>query len=202
MKLLFLIFVSAAAFLTSGCATTEVTPTGVKVITQSEYERILEKNSQSSRRYQGFYNTLQVEATILNSTMTQAQLEQNARLFLWNREKMDEETKKAKERNDKQTDVFLSFYTPERKNDNLNKTQSNWKIFLDVDGKRYDGKVTKIKSILSEVQGLYPYHNRFSTPYTVTFPVPVKTIEGTPIRFTVTGSVDFVVLDYQPTTVK
>lgn len=202
MKFLFPILVSAAVIFTTGCATTEVTPTGVSVITQSEYERILEKYTESSRRYQGFYNTLQVEATLLNTPMTKAQLEQNARLFLWNREKMDEETKKAQDRNEKQTDVFLSFYTPERKNDNLNKSQSNWKVFLDVDGKRYDGKVTKIKSILSEVQGLYPYHNRFSTPYTVTFPVPVKVIEGKPIRFTVTGSVDFVVLDYQPATLQ
>lgn len=196
MKIFILLLTSV--LIIAGCATTEVTPTGVKVITQFEYERVLSKFSETSTKYQGFYNTLQVEATLLTSVMSQAQLEQNARLFLWNQEKMSEETKKANEKLDKQTDVFLSFFTPERKNDNLNKTQTNWRVFLDVDGKRYEGKVTKIKSILSEIQGLYPYHTRFSTPYNIVFPVSVKSIEQKPIRFTVTGSVDFAVLEYKP----
>jgi len=196
MKNVFLFFLLCGFI--SSCATSEVTPTGVKVVTQSEYERILEKYTTSSIKYQGLYNTLQVEGTLVTTTMAQAQLEQTARLYIWDQPKMDEEKKKSQELSAKQTTVFVSFYTPERKNDNLHKNMTMWKLFLDVDGKRYEGKASKIKLLFSEVQAIYPYHNRFSTPYNIVFPIPVKDIESKTIRFTVTGSVDNAVLEFTP----
>ena len=64
-----------------------------------------------------------------------------------------------------------------------------WKIFLDVDGQRYEGKATKNKATLSEVQVMYPYHNRWSVPYIVTFPVATATVENKPATLTFTGAV-------------
>lgn len=89
----------------------------------------------------------------------------------------------------KQTEVFVSFYTPEKKHDDLHKNQTLWKIFLDAGGKRYEGKAQKVKLLTSEVQGLYPFHNRFATPYTITFPVPTTALDGKEAKLTITGSV-------------
>lgn len=182
----------------TACASYEVTPSGHTVKTTGEYIPVIEKNSDKIRRYSGFYNTLDMEATLIRSEVAQAQLEQSALLYQWDENKFAEEKKKFEARLSKESEVFLSFYTPERKNDTLYKPDSIWKLFLDVDGKRYEGKATKIKLPLIEIEGLYPYHNRFYTPYSVVFPVPMRSIEGKPVKLTVTGAVGSAVLNFSP----
>lgn len=119
----------------------------------------------------------------------QAQLEYSATLYQWDEKKFLEEKGKMESRLSKESEIFMSFFTPERKNDDLSKKNTMWKIFLDVDGKRYEGKATKIKLQLAEIEALYPYHNRFYTPYTVVFPIAMKSIERRPLEVTVTGVV-------------
>lgn len=178
------------------CASHTVTPEGITVISATEYERIVEKNTQNTERYQGLYNTLNVTGTFLTAKMTQAQLEQSARLYLWNKEKFEKESRERLGKLEQKTQFFVSFFTPERKNDNLSKSKSIWKVFLDVGGKRYEGKVEKIKQLTAEIQSHYPYHTRWNTPYMITFDVPVRTIESLPADLTLTGSVDQAVLKF------
>jgi len=84
-----------------------------------------------------------------------------------------------------------------RKHDDFHKNQTLWKIFLDVDGKRHEGKTKKIKLLTEELQGIYQFHNRFSTPYSVVFPVPMKQIEAAKeVKITVTGPVGSATLEY------
>lgn len=180
----------------SSCATQVMTSEGVKVISQGEYERIIEANTREDQLYKGIYNTLRVSGVVLNSEVSHAQVEQSARLYLWNLEKFNAETKKKDEDLTKQAEFFISFYTPERKHDNLNRNKTLWKMFLDVDGKRFEGTATKIKLLTNEVQGIYPNHTRFSTPYILVFPVSMKAIEGKPMKVTITGTVDQVVLNF------
>ncbi|MGZ3818786.1 MAG: hypothetical protein ACXVCA_19290, partial [Bdellovibrio sp.] len=123
-------------------------------------------------------------------------LEKSVDLYQWDEKKLAEEKGKVENRLNNETEIFLSFFTPNRKDDNLSKPNSIWKIFLDVNGKRYEGKATKIKLSLSEIESLYPYHNRFYTPYSVTFPVSVRSIEGQPMKFTITGAVDSATLEF------
>ncbi|UOF01100.1 hypothetical protein [Bdellovibrio reynosensis] len=183
----------------SACATNyEVTPSGHTIKTTGDYASVIDKNSDKVRRYSGFYNTLEMEGTVLNSAVSQAQLEQGAMLYQWDEKKFAEEKAKVEDRLSKQTDFFLSFYTPERKNDDLSKPNTMWKVFLDVEGRRYEGKVTKLKLQLAEIEGLYPYHNRFYSPYSVVFPVTMRSIEGKPLKLTVTGAVGSGVLEFNP----
>lgn len=194
MKYLLLAFLFLSA-----CATNyEVTPAGHTIKTAGDYASVIEKNSDKVRRYSGFYNTLEMEGTVLNSAVSQAQLEQASMLYQWDEKKFADEKAKVEDRLSKQTDFFLSFYTPERKNDDLSKPNTMWKVFLDVEGRRYEGKVTKIKLQLAEIEGLYPYHNRFYSPYSVTFPVTMRSIEGKPLKLTVTGAVGSGVLEFNP----
>lgn len=160
------------------------------------YLDIVEKYSDKIRKYSGFYNTVDIEATVLNSKMALAQLQRQKELSQWDDVRLKEETGKFDERLNKEAEFFLSFFTPEKKNDDLSKPKSMWKIFLDVDGKRYEGKATKIKLQLAEIEVLYPYHNRFYTPYSIIFPVPMKSIDGKPMQLTLTGPVDSVTLNF------
>lgn len=191
MKFAFVLFLALTA-----CSSYQVTPAGRTVRTGTDYETVVEKNSDKIRRYSGFYNTLDMEATLLNSEVAAAQLDQSAMLYQWDEKKYNEEKAKFENRLSKQTEVFLSFFTPERKNDELYKANTMWKIFLDVDGKRYEGKATKVKLQLAEIQALYPFHNRFYTPYSVVFPVPMRSLEGKAMMMTVTGPVGSGVLEF------
>lgn len=192
-------YLLSLCFLLSACASTyEVTPAGHTIKTKDDYMEVIEKYSDQVRQYSGFYNTLDFQATLLNSTVAQAQLAQSSMLYQWDEKRFTEEKGKYENRLSKETEVFLSFYTPERKNDDLFKDSTIWKIFLDVDGRRYEGKAKKIKLQLAEIEGLYPYHNRFYTPYSVIFPVPVRSIEGKPMKMTITGAVGSGVLNFQP----
>ena len=189
MKYFILIIASALSFLTASCATRDTTSTGLNVMSESAYQSIVDEYSDSTERYSGLYNTITMRSTILNSKVAHAQLDQNARLFLWDKAKYDDESKKVDQKLNKESEIFLSFYTPTRKHDNLNRSKTLWKIFLDVDGKRYEGKATKIKLLTTELQSIYPYHNSFSTPYSLIFPVPMKTIEKSNAKLTITGPV-------------
>lgn len=183
----------------TACATNyEVTPAGHTIKTTGDYPSVIEKNTDKVRRYSGFYNTIEMEGTVINSAVAQAQLEQGQMLYQWDANKLAEEKAKIEDKLSKQTDFFLSFYTPERKNDDLSKASTNWKVFLDVGDRRYEGKVTKIKLSLAEIEGLYPYHNRFYTPYNITFPVTMRSIEGKPLKLTVTGAVGSGFLEFKP----
>ncbi|WII72889.1 hypothetical protein QJS83_03265 [Bdellovibrio sp. 22V] len=182
----------------SACASYEVTPSGRTIKTADDYMKVIERYSDSERRYSGFYNTLDIEATLLNSKIAQAQLEQNQMLYQWDDARFNEKKAEYETRLSRETELFLSFYTPDRKNDDLSKTNTMWKIFLDVDGRRYEGKAKKIKLQLAEIEGMYPYHNRFYTPYSVIFPVPMRTIENKPIKVTVTGVIGSGTLEFNP----
>lgn len=183
-------------FLFAGCATHEVTPDSRIINRNNDYEAILEKYTDKARRYSGFYNTLDIEATLISSKVAKAQIEKSVELYQWDEKRIAEEKGKFESRLNNETEIFLSFFTPERKNDNLSKPNSIWKIFLDVGGKRYEGKATKIKLSLSEIESLYPYHNRFYTPYSVTFPLSVRSTEGKPMKLTITGAVGSASLNF------
>lgn len=193
MKYLFILFLFLNA-----CASNKIIADPTAANVSSDYMDIVEKYSDKARRYSGFYNTLDIEATIVNSTVAQAQLTLKKSLSQWDESKINDEKLKLENKLNKETELFLSFFTPERRNNDLLKTNTMWKLFLDVEGRRYEGKVTKIKNELVEVQALYPYHNRFYTPYTVTFPVPLKSIENKAVKFTITSAVGSATLNFNP----
>ena len=182
--------------LSSGCATRETTSAGLQVATQSESEKVIDRFTDRIESYNGLYNTLQATATLHNTPVTIALLDQNARVFQWDQGKFDSQKLLSEEKQNKETEFFLSFFTPEKKHDDLNKNPSIWKIFLDVNGRRYEGKVQKIKLQTIELQGLYSFHNRFSTPYQVVFPVSVRLIENYNSKLTLTGPVGSATLNF------
>lgn len=172
-----------------GCASTGTNPNGVPVISQDEYESRVDQYTKRTETYHGLINTLHLSATLINSQVAEAQLMQKARLYQWDQATFDKEKQNAATELNKVTQVFVSLYTPERKHDDLHKNQTLWKIFLDGNARRWEGKATKIKLLTNEVQALYPDHTRFATPYIITFPVPVTSIEAEKLKLTLTGSV-------------
>ncbi len=177
------------SLITSSCVTRLTTPEGIPDVSLSDYDSLIDKKSQKIQIYDGLYNQLTVQATWLDSEVTEAGLSHNARLYQWTQEKYREEKTKVISRHTEKTEFFVSLYTPERKHNDLSKKNTAWKIFLDVDGKRYEGIATRVKNLFSETQVMYPYHNKWSTPYIVTFPVATSLIERKSATLTLTGAI-------------
>lgn len=189
----------SALLLLSACASSTITNrAGISLMSQSAYEDVVDKWTDNIEDYNGLNNTVTVFATLLGSEMTMAQVDQNARLFQWDQITYDNEKKLAENRMAQETKVFVSFYSPERKWDDLYKSKTLWKVFLDANGQRYEGKVTKLKLLTREIQGLYHYHTSFATPYTITFPVGARSLDGHPVKLVFTGAIGSVTLNFGP----
>ncbi|MES3036589.1 MAG: hypothetical protein V4736_01660 [Bdellovibrionota bacterium] len=161
-----------------------------------DYSEVVEANTQRKEEYSGLYNTVTAGATLLRTEVIRATIDHRAGIYQWDENTYRLEMQKAIDQSLIETQMFVSFYTPERKHDDLNKPTTVWKIFLDVGGKRFEGTAKKIKLITSEVKSMYPIHNQFSTPYMVTFPISTKQVDDVPVKFTVTGPVGSLSLDF------
>lgn len=184
-----LLKLTLSMLLFTSCATRLSTPQGIPDIPISEYEELVETNTKKTEVYDGLHNKLTVQATILDTKLTEAFLSHSARLSQWSEQKYKEEKGKRIGKNAENTEFFVSFFTPERKHQDLSSAKNVWKIFLDVNGQRYEGKATKIKQLLSEVQAMYPHHNRWSVPYTISFPVATSLSENKNAKLILTGAI-------------
>ncbi len=163
---------------------------------ESEYYAQIEKNSQNKIVYDGLVNVLNASATLMSTETIMAQVDHNARIFQYSPSQYNTERGTAQSNLAKQTEIFLSLFIPERKFDDLAKRTTRWKIFLDVNGQRYEPKVVKVKSIYAEVQSLYPNHTRWSTPYKLIFPVPTSLSETSKAKLTLTGPLASTVIEF------
>lgn len=186
----------AIGFLLSACATRLATPPGIPEISISTYEKNVQEKTKKMEIYDGLYNKLTVQATWLDSLVTESSLSHSARIAQWDEMKYREERGKRVSKHADTTEFFVSLYTPERRHAELANSKNLWKIYLEVNGQRYEGKAAKIKQLLSEIQVMYPHHNRWSTPFIVSFPIATSLAENRTAVLILTGAVGSAELQY------
>ncbi len=178
------------SFIAISCATeTPATP--------DDYIKVIESNSAGNVEYVGAYNHFNFRATIMNSTTQTAVIDRKSAIYLWDEIKKQQELGSLQADNASMTKVFLSFYTPDRRDDNLASPKSIWALYLETPNGRYTGTAKKIRTSLTELMTIYPNHNRFTTAYSIEFPVALASVEGQTLKLTITGplgtrSVEFV----------
>ncbi|HEX4924687.1 MAG TPA: hypothetical protein VFV50_11395 [Bdellovibrionales bacterium] len=190
-----LLFVLLAA-IQIACTTTADRPQAA--ISDKEYVELVEKHTKGKKLYDGFNLAFEYHATLLTTELQNAQVEVEATDFQWTREKAQTERDKIQTSAAKETQIFLSFFTPENENDNLETTGSLWRIYLVTGGMKYEGKAIRTGGLLADLQRKYPHHTRFSTPYLVTFNVPLNLIQGSDIQFVLTGTVGTSEVPFKP----
>lgn len=187
MKSLFLFLLGA---LLCGCSTLSQHEQA-KVQTTEEIEAgyliSLRQFTQKKEDYTGLYNTFSYTATLLTTKIHYQQLDLETSIFQWDNGVKEQKRQEIAGKIGGKTYVFLSFFTPETKHTKLDTSKSIWKIYLDSNGQRYEGVHEKDTRLLAELQRLYPYHNRFCSPYLISFNVPTQVLEQQPSRFTITG---------------
>lgn len=171
------------------CAST--TKSGADVggrMSDGEYESLIKKNTRHDLQYDGFYNKFEVHATFINTEVQTALLQKMSDTFSWKEFEAQKERDKMFQENAKQTKFALSFFVPSVRLNDLHKGTSIWKIYLEVDGERYDGRTTRRNGKLEDIQAQLPYHNRWSVPYDVAFNIPLSGVEGKSITLVITSS--------------
>lgn len=184
------------ALLVLSCATTTHQPTSetgeaafTNLISEDDYNKLVESFTVAEQKYSGFYSAYQFNATILNAGVQEAQLSLKAQDYKWPRETYFAEKEKVSGSLSKESKVFMSFYAPVQENDNLDSNKTIWKLWLVVDGVRYEGTAMKVPGILAQHQRLYPYHSRFFTPYVLTFKVAMGRTQSANAKLIITGPI-------------
>lgn len=164
----------------------------------SEYKRILKLYTRSDSRYSGFYQSYELTGTLLTREVNRLILQKKAVYHQWDAKTLSSEREKSLEKMTNQTSFFFSLYTPERDYNDLNKANSIWRVYLEMGGRRYQGKVTKRNDKPVDLTTLFAYHTRWSVPYQVDFEIPTETAERNPIRISFASSLGTSNFDFLP----
>ena len=154
---------------------------------RDEYIEKIESKSAGDKQFSGLYHNFEFRSTVLTRDISKAIHNRMDQFYEWDEQ---EEQKKWNEREndlEKKTILWLSFFTPERKNDNLANKKSIWKVYLEANGQRFEGRPYKANKNLDEAVALFPYHSRWTTAYYVDFPIPTEQIEGANKKLIITG---------------
>ncbi len=152
-------------------------PNTVQPMDSFEYSNLMRKHTVRTNQYSGFYQTFQADMTILTTEVQSASLRQKGNFLQWDQKQYQTQREKSLQEANAYSKFFMRFYSPDKDYDDLHKGKTIWKVFLDYGGNRFEGKVTRLGEKAVEVYTLYPHMDRFSTPYEITFNVPMTTIE-------------------------
>jgi len=154
---------------------------------RESYIKKIQEHSAGDKQFAGLYHNFEFRSTILTRDISQTIHNRLNQYYDWSDEEAAEKLQTRMDELNKSTKIWLSFYTPNRKDDNLTKKISIWKIYLMADGRRYEGHASKANKNLSEAKALIPYHTRWATAYYITFPVPTDEIENSDLKLVITG---------------
>lgn len=184
-----IVLLALTVILACGCAHPPmVGPNGVQPMPENEYVSLMKKNTSRTDQYSGFYQTFQADMTILTTEVQSAVLRQKGNFLQWDQKLYQQEREKSLQESNAYSKFFMRFYSPERDYDDLHKGKTIWKVYLEYSGSRFEGKVAKMSEKFIEVRTLFPQMDRFSTPYEITFNVPMTTVEQGAAKVILTSS--------------
>ena len=184
----------------SACVHEPITnPNGVSGPTEEEYSSIISKHTVKTNQYSGFYQTFQADMTILTNDVETAGLRKRGYYLQWDPKQYQTEREKMLQDHSAYSKFFMRFFSPDRDYDDLHKGKSIWRVYLEISGQRFEGKVKKLSDKFVELQNLYPYLDHFSTPYEITFSVPMNTVEKGASKVILTSSLGSASFDFTGT---
>lgn len=183
------LLVALSLILATGCASGLKNGTEIgSRLDEGTYKNLIMRNTRHDIQYDGFYNKFEIYATFLNTQTQSAILQKNSDVFQWDTAEAQKQREKVFQENSTETRFAISFFVPSVRLNDLHKGASIWKIYLEANGQRYEGKASRHNGKLEDIQATFPYHNRWSVPYEVVFKVPLTAVEQGPVRFILTSS--------------
>lgn len=200
MKKNLIIFIGMLLFLTVGCSSSDkkiepIVP--APEMSDSEYTKLIESQTQNKKEYSGLHNKFDLSATLLTSALGAAELDRKRFFFQWDNEKTKKEREKYFQEKSSSTRFFISFFSPDKELRNLHRPQSLWKIYLEYNGKVYSGKIIKSTETFFLLKKIYPHHTKWGTPYFASFDVPTTVIEKSKSKLVLTSSAGKAIFKYE-----
>jgi hypothetical protein len=184
-----LIVMAALMTAVSGCTDMPLSSTSpIQAMGKMEYAALLNKYTHKTNQYSGLYQTFQADVTILNSEVQSALVRQRASFQGWDEKQFQMEREKSIQEASAYSKFFLRFFAGDRDYDDLNKPKTIWKVYLDFNGSRFEGKIKKLPEKNVELSALFPNMDHFSTGYEITFSLPMTTLETGTSKITLTSS--------------
>lgn len=162
----------------------------------SHYYEVYDKWSREKKSYEGLQQSMQSLLIVFSPEMARAVNQQKATIYGWGPDKRDQQISQEMLELEKKTSAFLGFYFSQRRMGSLTRKNSPWKIFLDVEGKRFVGEVKKNRASMAELRRLYPDLTNWQTPYYIEFAVPWKTLDGKPFTIHISGPLGYQSFEY------
>jgi hypothetical protein len=154
---------------------------------KEEYEAKIQRFSAGDKQFAGLYHNFEFRSTILNEEITRSIHKRMEQFYDWSSTESSEKLNQSMADLESKTKIWLSFFTPDSKNDNLANKISIWKVYLKAGDRRFEGRVYKSNKNLDEAKALFPYHSRWATGYFVDFPVATQEISGERLSLLITG---------------
>lgn len=189
IKIYFLLFSFLFSFSCSHMSRNDITKQKMKNL---DYFSKLKKHTYHFEDYEGLDNKLELNITFLSHNFQIIQNEILATMYQW-----DEDTILAKKDEinssvEEQSKFFLSFFTPNGKNNKLEiESKSLWKIYLMIDGKKYEPRIIKEPGLYDKILTFYPYHTQWSKAYLLIFPLSSNTLERSNAKIIITGPLGY-----------
>src|SRR5690606_21720599 len=109
--------------------------------------------------------------TPMDRTIAQAILERRALFQEWSPGQLDGALRTVNEERLTESKFFMRMFIPEVTYNDLHQPDSIWKVYLLIGDQKYEANIRKDFSKLAEQQALYPYFDRFSYGYDLSFPI-------------------------------
>ncbi len=154
------------------------------------YRKLVKENTQSEKKYSGFVNLYQVSVTYMNEKVLSLKNQKLATLQQWPSHKVEEASQNLELSLAKSTKFMVLLYTPVVKNNDLTKgDDSIWRTYLEVNGQRFPGTISKTKYTMSQVATLFPNVNIFMKPYEVSFDIADReALSSGAVKFVLTSN--------------
>jgi hypothetical protein len=138
-----------------------------------DYKSVVSAWTKKDEAYNNFSASYQVTAILLSREVVEAQVRLDADRFKWSQDEIQTARQKALGDLQNETTFLLSLYTDKDEDNNLEKSNPAWNLFLDINGRRVPPQ--SVKRVYENRQSLiqkYPAINVWSRNYYVKFPVP------------------------------
>lgn len=173
----------------SACQTTQPGYPSAEAYRDEVYLPLLDQYTGTAKQYEGLHNKFEFKATLLNSKVARSQVELLGMYFQWDARQLNTKINQEETKLSENAYVFLSFFSPDTDIDDLAARKTPWRVYLENNGLRYEGRVKIPRELTQKLQKLYPYHDRWSKAFIVEFPVPMTVVEKNGSRLVLTGPV-------------
>lgn len=165
---------------------------------KGRYIKMLRSLTKKHREYLGINQIFDLRATFLTTAVHSEQLKYKAHFKNWGPEKALSEKTDLNQKVTAKSSMFLSFFSPNRKSNKLDKEFSDWSIFIIVGNTEIPGEIRLFENQSDHVKVFYPESPPWSKTYLAEFPIDTNQIQSKDFRVKLMGPSGMAELKYSP----